>query len=61
MEYQSASKGGTYLFRPVFFASQLHFAHAAGADGLAQDPFARLRWDGGARSGLFMRRVGGAM
>lgn len=54
------------LFTPIFFASQLHLAHAASADGLAQDPLARLRGNGGARPGLFgagrgVSRVGGAM
>jgi len=45
-------RAATDLFAPVLLASQLHLAHAAGADGLAQDPLARLGGNGGARSCL---------
>ena len=54
----------TDLFAAILLASQLHLAHTAGADGLAQDPLARLGRDGRARPRLLGdrgRRVAVAM
>lgn len=59
--------GATNLFAAVFLAGKLHLAHAAGANGLAQDPFAGLGRDSGAGPGLLgggggvVRRIGGAV
>lgn len=48
----------TNLFAAVFFAGKLDLAHAAGTNGLSENPFSRLRWDGGAGARLLggMRR-----
>lgn len=55
----------TNLFAAVLLAGQLDLAHAALANGLTQDPFARLGGNYCTRSSLFRsgipRRIGRAM
>lgn len=48
----------TNLFAAIFFAGKLDLAHATSTNGLAKNPFSRLRRDSGARARL-LGAVGG--
>lgn len=45
----------TNLFTTILLAGELDLAHTSRTDGLAQDPFARLRGDDGTRPALLGR------